>query len=510
MSGVCSIASATLVGVEAVPIEVEVAVCNGLPGMHIVGMPDAAVQEARERVRSAMLACGFAMPSSKIVVNLAPGSIRKSGSGFDLPIALGILGASGQIDKRLLRDRLFVGELSLEGVVRPVTGVLAFAACARRMGIEVVCSADEQAPLDDGRHLGLAALSRLHAAEPFAALASAGAGGASRESEDFRDICGHEAAKRALQVAVSGRHGVLMIGPPGSGKTMLAARVPSIMPTLSQDEMMESAVIHSVAGEDVASILSGMRPFRSPHHSATTAGLIGGGSPIRPGEATLAHHGVLFLDELAEFRASTLQALRQPMEAKEVVLTRAEQSVRMPADFMLLAASNPCPCGYFGDDEHDCSCSLARMEAYRARIGGPLMDRIDIQLHVERIDPKRVLGTGGGLDSATLRQGVERALAFASWRKAHEPDPPSANAVVVDGAGRSATERIVSACRLDDETKRFVCDLADLNHLSGRGIMSLLRVSRTIADLAESPGVEADHVAEAACFRVPEGMGERR
>lgn len=500
----CSVTSATLRGVEAVPVAVEVVVSGGLPGMAIVGMADTAVHEARERVRAAIRAAGFSMPNDKIVVNLAPSSLRKGGSGFDLPIAVGILVATGQVDPRLLSDRLFVGELSLEGRVRPVAGLLAFGICAKRLGFDLVSSPDgEFVPLEGLAQWGLEHLGRLHVAEAFEPrrpVWPAAQAKAAEAASDFRDVAGHEIAKRALQVAAAGRHGVLMMGPPGSGKTMLASRISSILPPLAQDEMLEAAVVHSVAGEDIGAVLSGVRPFRHPHHSATCAGLVGGGNPIRPGEISLAHQGVLFLDELPEFKSQVLQSLRQPMESGQVCLTRADGNVVFPARFMLVAASNPCPCGYLGDEEHACTCTLPQIRTYQGRIGGPLMDRIDLQLDVQRLDPSSVLSSGAGTSSDTLREGVMRARAFAAWR-CERKGPPARKR-----QPRSPQE-IIESCQLADEARAFAVSMAQAYSMSGRALVSALNVSRTIADLSECETVGVDHLAEALGFRLRSGIG---
>lgn len=411
-----SLQSATIRGVEAVPVSVEVVISNGIPGFAIVGMADAAIQESRERVKAALRSSGFVMPTEKIVVNLAPGALRKTGSGFDLPIALGILAATGQIDPEAIRDALVVGELSLGGGVRCSAGMLAYQRCAASLGLNLVAGIPDEG-LIELEGLTCKLLERLsHIREPRFASAPALCLDGLRPSGDYSEVLGHEMAKRALQVAAAGGHGVIMVGPPGSGKTMLAQRFGSILPELHEQERLESALIHSVVGEDVTGILAGQRPFRSPHHSATAAGLVGGGSPPRPGEASLAHNGVLFLDELSEFKASVLQTLRQPLESGSITLTRADGAYAFPARFQFLAATNPCPCGYFGDPAGRCRCAPAAVQAYQNRIGGPLLDRIDIRIDVWRSDSRELLKREAGKSSAELREGVERARAFARRR----------------------------------------------------------------------------------------------
>lgn len=502
MMSQCFLRSAVLRGVEAIPVSVEVSVGSGFVSTSIVGMADTAVQEARERVRGAIKACGFAMPNEKIVINLAPSSLKKSGSGFDLPIAIGILAASGQISKEELRDKLFVGELSLDGSVRKVSGMLAFGICAHKEGLDLVSSGDQMMPIDGLRQYSISGLWQLATDEPLSP-ASYGHSCCSNldNGVDFRDVAGHETAKRAAQIAVAGDHGLLMSGPPGAGKTMIASRIPTIMPPLSEEEMLQAAVIHSVADEDTSSILEGKRPFRHPHHSATMAGLLGGGSPIRPGEVSLAHCGTLFLDELPEFKPSVLQGLRQPMESGKVCLTRADGNVEFPASFMLVASANPCPCGYYGDDTHDCVCTVPQIRSYQARVGGPLMDRIDIQLDIQRLPSKSIFDVGGGTDSDTLRDGVMAAREFASWRMSRGCD---SGGEALDAPIRSLrnSKQIIESCDLGAEEREFAESIADSHDLSGRGLMSCLKVSRTIADLSQSERVRQEHLAEAFGFRV--------
>ena len=460
MSASCVVHAATLRGVQAVPVEVEVCVGNGMPGFSVVGMADASVQESRERVRAALRACGFDMPNSKVVVNLAPSALRKTGSGFDLPIAVGLLCATGQVRPAVLDGALFAGELSLEGVVRPVAGLLAYALCAQRQGYALVSAAEEGAGRIEGirRHV-IESLGQLRRGQ-FAELGGALAPEKPQEL-DFRDIAGHDMAKRAFQIAAAGGHGLLMMGPPGSGKTMLASRLPSILAPLSRSEALEAAVIHSVAGRDAAPLLAGIRPFHAPHHCASLAGLVGGGSPPRPGAISLAHNGVLFLDELPEFAPSVLQGIRQPMEAGEVVVTRADGSVRFPARFMLVAAANPCPCGFFGDSERSCTCSQRQVHQYQGRVGGPLMDRIDVHIDVARIPPGQVLSTGHGTSSAKLREGVLSAREYASWRR---------STTGLDERARQA-EVLVGSCAMSDADRAFMEKLAASGSMSGRAIM---------------------------------------
>ena len=481
---------ATIHGVEALPVTVEVAMGGGIPTIRIVGMPDASVLEARGRIRCALRNAGFELPRRAITVNLRPADLRKSGSALDLPITVAILAASGQIAVDALPGMLFVGELGLEGEVLPVKGEVAYQILSRERGLILVGGWGEPLGCIDGVRTGhLAHIARLRDVLPPSPRAPRSVSAKRVVAVDYEDVVGQEVAKRALAIAATGGHGAIMIGPPGSGKTMLAERLPTILPPIEGALRQEALCIHSVAGESLEGLLAGVRPFRAPHHSITPVGLVGGGRPVRPGEVSLAHGGCLYLDEVGEFGPATLQMLRQPLESGFISIIRNAGAYRFPARFQLVAASNPCPCGYLGDPEVSCSCTSAQVARYRSRLAGPLMDRIDMALDVARPDPSQVIEGESGLSSADLAALVTRGRAFRDWRLRRNASEPrertgALGAISLAGAARDALERI-----------------ARTEHLTARGISRLAGIARTIADIDESPEVERPHVLEAALLR---------
>ena len=473
-------------GLEAETVRVEVDLRPGLPAFSMVGLPDAAVQEARERVRSGIANQAYAIPAQRVVVNLAPGSLRKAGPQYDLPVALGVLAASGQMAPAALAGAAAAGELALDGSLRPVAGTLAMAEHARGSGLgRLVVSEDAagEAALVPGVVV-LAARSLRHAVDllegraPPAAVRPAGARRAEPVDRlDLADVRGQPAARRALEVAAAGGHSLLMMGPPGGGKTMLARRLPGILPAPTPDEALEITRVHSAAGLHAVAggALAATRPFRAPHHSASVAALVGGGPGLRPGEVSLAHRGVLFLDEVTAFAPSALDALRTPLQDGAVTVARAQRSVRYPAGALLVAAGNPCPCGFAGDPERACSCSESRLAAYRARLSGPLLDRVALTVDVPRVDPARLSAPRtAGETSATVRERVRCARERASGRARRGPT----------GAARR---------RLEDGARRAA--------LTARGCVQVASVAQTIADLDGAERIGEEHVAEALTYQ---------
>lgn len=495
-----SVHAACIRGAEAQPVTVEVSFTGGIPGITLVGMADAAVNEAPARIRCALRGSGYDVPRKSIIVNLAPADMRKTGSGLDLAISISILALSGQIPVEGLDSCLFVGELSLDGYVMPVRGEVAYAMLARDCGLRLV-SAHGDYPvalpgvdmycLRDLSSLRAGLASALDAVDAPAILS-----GTVGSSLDYADVKGQELAKRALAIAATGGLGLMMVGPPGSGKTMLAERMGTILPPIDEVELREALCIHSVAGESVESLLASGRPFRCPHHSISAAGLVGGGRPVRPGEISLAHGGVLFLDELAEFPSSVLQLLRQPLESKAVRIVRADGAYVFPAHFQLLVASNPCPCGYLGDRDVSCACPPYAVARYQAKLAGPLADRIDMRIDVARPDPDLLLEGGAGASSSSLRSEVEQGRAFATWRLQHGIAVGGIDMRAINGA-----QGVAGAYALDSAGYETLLAIAQRGHLTGRGIVRLCRIARTIADMQESREVGPNHVFEASMFR---------
>ena len=491
--------SAAIYGIDARLIDVEVDMYSqGNPRDSVmVGLPDVAVRESRERIKSAMLNSGFRYPNKTFTINLAPANVRKEGAGFDLPMALGIMGAMGEL--RPLDRHISTGELSLDGAIRGVRGALSIAVCARDEGIPVLIvpaeNAAEAAVVDGVRVYGVKCLAEVVALlmRPNEFQPAAPNGGA-RPAEvaggpDFRDVRGQTMAKRALEVAAAGAHNVLMIGPPGSGKSMLAKRFAGILPPLTFEEALETTKIHSVAGQlrGGAGLLH-ERPFRSPHHSISDAGLIGGGVGVpRPGEVSLAHHGVLFLDELPEFPRDVLEMLRQPIEDGQVTIARANMSICFPCAFTLVSAMNPCACGFYGDSTRECRCTPAIIQRYLGKISGPLLDRIDIHVEVPAVPYKELRGNAASESSAEIRARVERARGVQQARGYYNSAIPS--------------RMIRKYCALDEAGERTLEMAVRRMGLSARAHDRILKVARTVADLDESPIVTAKHLAEAVQYR---------
>jgi magnesium chelatase family protein len=493
-----------LVGIDAVPVEVEVDVAAGLPKTILVGLPELAVRESVHRIERALANLGYQRPSGRTIVNLAPADLKKDAGAFDLPIALGMLVATGQLLPEQMRDFAIVGELALDGSVRPVKGVLSIAMAARDQGIKKLLvpaiNAREAAVVAEvtvfGAHNIVEAVGIVSGqleAEPMTVRLEDVAAQLNTYEIDFSDVRGQEFAKRALVVAAAGGHNVLMIGSPGSGKTMLSRRLPSIMPPLTPAESLETTRIYSATGRlNPGEALLATRPFRSPHHTISDAGMVGGGSTPAPGEISLAHHGVLFLDELPEFNRRSLEVLRQPLEEGRVTISRALNSTTFPARFILVAAMNPCPCGYLGDAKHACKCNPMQIERYMGRISGPLLDRIDLHIEVPAVPYQELAARQDGTSSARMREQVLQARAVQAGR--------------FGGDGQRLNSRMNSRQLrrygiLDAEGQRLLQTAMEELGLSARAHDRILRVARTIADLDGSEPIRPSHLTEAIGYR---------
>ncbi|WP_298266828.1 YifB family Mg chelatase-like AAA ATPase [Geobacter sp.] len=496
--------SSALLGIDAVIVDVEVDIAQGLPQFATVGLPDGAVKESKDRVKSALKNSGYEFPPRRITVNLAPADLKKEGAAFDLPISVGILAATGVVKGERLREYLLLGELSLDGGVKPVRGCLPVAVAARDAGIRGIIVPQENAPegavVEGIDVVGVSELAEVvevlngsreiapHRVD-VAALFEQG----TDAGDDFSEVKGQEHAKRALEVAAAGSHNIIMIGPPGSGKTMLSRRIPTILPRMSFEEAIETTKVYSVMGLlDRENALVAQRPFRSPHHTISDIGLIGGGNTPRPGEVSLSHHGVLFLDELPEFKKHVLEVLRQPLEDGRVSISRALMSLTYPSRFMLVAAMNPCPCGYLGDPLHPCSCTPLMVQRYRSRISGPLLDRIDIHIEVPAVKYRELADGREGESSGAIGSRVEQAREVQ--RERFRGSRVHSNAQM--------TPRFIKKyCEPEAAGSRLLELVTDRLGLSARSYSRILKVARTIADLEGSEGIRENHISEAIQYR---------